>query len=425
MISTQTLLDRFLRYVRIDTQANEHSTTYPSTPGQLVLGKLLRDELLAMGISDAVQNEHGIVFGTIPGNVPDSAAGSSADRPSHSTVPTIAFNAHVDTSPETSGANVDPQVICNYSGGDIVLPKDSSRVIRLEDSPELKTLVGKTIITTDGTTLLGGDDKAGVAVIMELARILMENPKIPHGPIRVVFTCDEEIGKGVLHLDPKQIGATVAYTLDGQGVGELEAETFSADKATVTITGINIHPGIAKNKMINSIRLTSEFLERLPKGKLSPETTEDREGFLHPYIIEGGVAKTTLHILLRDHETAKLADYAKLLRDAANAVMNAHPKSKIDVAITEQYRNMREGIAKEPRAMTYAEEAVKRAGFTPKHCIIRGGTDGAQLTAKGLPTPNISTGEHNIHSPLEWVCLEELDANVRVLVELVQVWAGK
>lgn len=411
MISTHTLLERFLRNVRIDTQADEKSMTYPSTPGQLVLGKLLRDELLAMGFADAEQNEYGLVFATIPGNVPGA--------------PTIAFNSHVDTSPETSGKNVDPQVIRNYAGGDIVLPKDPSKVIRIADAPELTALVGKTIVTTDGTTLLGGDDKAGVAVIMELARILMENPSIPHGPVRVVFTCDEEIGKGVLHLDPKQIGATVAYTLDGQGVGELEAETFSADKATVTITGVNIHPGIAKDKMVNAVRLAGEFLERLPKRGLSPETTADREGFLHPYIIEGGVGKTTLHILLRDHETAKLAEYAAILRAAAAAVAKDHPRASIDLAITEQYRNMREGIAKEPRAMAYAEAAVKRAGFAAKHCIIRGGTDGSQLTAKGLPTPNISTGEHNIHSPLEWVCLEELEANVKVLVELIQVWAGK
>lgn len=411
MYPTHTLLDRFLRYARIDTQADEKSTTYPSTPGQLALGKLLRDELLALGLADAVQNEHGLVFATIPGNVPGA--------------PTIAFNSHVDTSPETSGKNVDPQVIRDYPGGDIVLPKDTTKVIRVADSPELKELVGKTIITTDGTTLLGGDDKAGVAVIMELARILTENPGIPHGPIRIVFTCDEEIGKGVSHLDPKDIGAVVGYTLDGQGVGELEAETFSADKATVTVTGVNIHPGIAKDKMVNAVRLAGEFLDKLPKGRLSPETTADREGFLHPYVIDGGVGKVTLHVLLRDHETAKLAEYAAILNEAAKAVMTDHPLAKIDVAITQQYRNMREGIAKEPRAMAYAEQAVTRAGFAAKHCIIRGGTDGALLTAKGLPTPNVSTGEHNIHSPLEWVCLEELDANVKVLIELVQVWAGK
>lgn len=410
-IATSTLLDRFLRYVKHDTQADERSTSYPSTPGQLVLGKLLRDELLAMGYSDAVQNQHGIVFATIPGNVPGA--------------PTIAFNSHVDTSPETSGKDVKPQVIKNFPGGDITLPGDPTKVIRFADTPELHGLIGKTIITTDGTTLLGSDDKAGVAVIMELARVLKDNPEIPHGPVRVVFTCDEEIGKGVLHLDPKEIGAIVGYTLDGQGVGEIESETFSADKATITITGVNIHPALAKGRMVNAVRLAAMFLDRLPKRILSPETTDGREGFLHPYQIEGGVGKTVIGLLLRDFETANLEVEAKLLRDIAATIVAEYPEAKIDVAITQQYRNMRDGIKKEPRAIDYATEAVKRAGLTPKHLIIRGGTDGAQLTAKGLPTPNLSTGEHNIHSPLEWTCLEEMDSAVKVLVELVKVWAGK
>src|SRR5262245_49843907 len=266
-VTTHTLLDRFLRYVKINTQADERSSTYPSTPGQLELGKLLRDELLAIGLKDAVQDEHGIVFATIPGNVPNA--------------PTIAFNSHVDTSPETSGNNVRPQVIKNYPGGDIVLPGDPSKVIVFADTPEIHGLLGKTIITTDGTTLLGSDDKAGVAVIMELARVLMENPSIPHGPIRIVFTCDEEIGKGVIHLDPKQIGGVVAYTLDGQNVGEIEAETFSADKATITITGVNIHPALAKGRMVNAIRLAAMFVDRLPRKILAPEATDGRDGFLH------------------------------------------------------------------------------------------------------------------------------------------------
>jgi tripeptide aminopeptidase len=409
-ITTHTLLERFLRYVRIDTQANEKSTTYPSTPGQLILGQMLRDELLALGLR-ARQNEHGIVFATIPANVPN--------------VPAIAFNSHVDTSPETSGKDVNPQVIRNYDGNDLVLPMDRTKVIRVGDSPELAALVGKTIVTTDGTTLLGGDDKAGVAVIMELARILVEHPSIPHGTVQIVFTCDEEIGKGVLHLDPSEIGADVAYTLDGQGVGEIEAETFSADKATVTITGVNIHPAIAKGRMVNAVRIAGAFLDRLPKRTLAPEVTADRDGFLHPYIVEGGVGKTTIHILLRDFETPELATKANMLRELATALMREYPEAKIEVAIGQQYRNMRDGIAKEPRAVQFAAEAAKRAGINPTFPVIRGGTDGAQLTAKGLPTPNLSTGEHNIHSPLEWVCLEEMDANVRVLVELVQVWAGK
>jgi tripeptide aminopeptidase len=410
-MTTSALLERFLRYVRIDTQSDDRSTTYPSTPGQLVLGKMLRDELLALGLSDARQDEYGIVFATVPGNVPGA--------------PTIAFNAHVDTNPETTGKNVNPQVIRNYPGGDLVLPKDPTKVIRVADNPELNGLVGKTIITTDGTTLLGADDKAGVSVIMEAARILIENPQIPHGPVRIVFTCDEEIGKGVLHLAPAQIGAVVGYTLDGARSGELEAETFSADAATVTITGVNIHPMIAKGRMTNAIRLAGMFLDRLPKRTLSPETTADREGFLHPLTIEGGVGEVTIRLILRDFDTPKLAEYAEILREVGRQVEREHPAARVRVETREQYRNMREGIAKEPRAVKFAQEAIRRAGMEPRLETIRGGTDGAMLTAKGLPTPNLSTGEHNPHSPLEWTCLEEMEAAVRVALELVQVWAGK
>jgi tripeptide aminopeptidase len=406
-----TLLDRFLRYVRLDTQANEKSSTYPSTPGQLVLAAMLRDELRDLGYADARMTEYGIVHATIPGNVPGA--------------PTVALNSHVDTSPEFSGHNVQPQVIRNYDGQDIVLPGDRSRIITLAESPELKALVGKTIITTDGTTLLGGDDKAGVAVIMEAARILAEDKSIPHGPVKVVFTCDEEIGKGVLHLDPKDIGADVAYTLDGAGTAEVEGETFSADKATVTITGVNIHPAIAKGRMVNAVRIAGAFLDRLPQRVLAPEVTEDRQGFLHPYIVEGGVPETKIHILLRDFDTPKLAVYADLLRGLGKQLEVEYPEAKIEVAITQQYRNMKDGMAKEPRAVPYALEAVRRAGMTPFQRAIRGGTDGAQLTAKGLPTPNLSCGEHNFHSPLEWVCLEEMEANVRTVLELLKLWAGK
>jgi tripeptide aminopeptidase len=409
-MNTHTLLDRFLRYVRIDTQADDKSSTYPSSPGQLVLGAMLRDELLAMGVADARQNEYGIVFGTIPGNVPGA--------------PTIAFNAHVDTNPENSGKDVKPQIIRNYPGGDIPLP-NKGLVIRVAENPELNSLIGKTIITTDGTTLLGADDKAGVAVIMEAARILMENPSIPHGPIRVVFTCDEEIGLGVKHLEPEQIGAVVAYTLDGAGVGEIEDETFSADAATVTITGVNIHPSIAKGRMVNAIRLAAMFIDRLPKRHLSPETTAAREGFLHPLHIEGGVGEVKIQLLLRSFDTPELAVQAELLREIARQIERDYPEAKIQVQTRKQYRNMKDGIAKMPQAITYAAEAVRRAGLEPKHKIIRGGTDGAQLTEKGLPTPNLSTGEHNPHSPLEWTCLEEMEAAVRVVIELCQVWAGR
>jgi tripeptide aminopeptidase len=406
-----TLEERFIRYARIDTTADERSTTYPSTPNQLVLGKMLRDELLALGLKDAYQSEYGIVYATIPGNVPG--------------VPTVAFVAHVDTSPETTAKDCNPQVVRNYPGGDIILPGDTTKVIRTADSPELNTLVGKTIVTTDGKTLLGGDDKAGVAVIMELAKTLVEDPAIPHGPIRVCFTCDEEIGKGVTHVDLKELAADVAYTLDGAGAGEVEGETFSADKATVTITGVNIHPAIAKDRMVNAVKLAGEFLAKLPQGELSPETTEGMHGFVHPYIIEGGVGEVKVHILLRDFETPKLTEYAEMLKRIGREIEAAHPKAKVKVETAYQYRNMRDGMAKEPRAVPFAIEATKRAGLTPVQRSIRGGTDGSRLTEMGLPTPNLSTGEHNFHSPLEWVCVEEMEQCVRVCVELVQVWAGK
>lgn len=406
------LLDRFLRYARIDTQADDRATAYPSSPGQLVLGKMLRDELRALGLADARQDDHGLVFATVPGNVPGA--------------PTIAFNAHIDTNPENSGKDVDPQVIRNYPGGDIVLPKDPSKVIRVADNPELAALVGKTIVTTDGTTLLGADDKAGLAVIMEAVRTLVENPTIPHGPVAVVFTCDEEIGRGVLHLEPDMLGGAVAaYTLDGAGTAEIEDETFSADAATVTITGVNIHPSIAKGRMTNAIRLAGMFLDRLPKRRLSPETTAGRDGFIHPLTVEGGVGEVKLGFILRDFDTAQLAVQAELLRELGRQVEREYPEATVKVDVRKQYRNMRDGIAKEPRAIRYAAEAVTRAGMEPKFKAIRGGTDGAQLTEKGLPTPNLSTGEHNPHSPVEWTCLEEMEAAVRVVVELCRVWAGK
>jgi tripeptide aminopeptidase len=404
-----TLLDRFCRYARVSTQADESSSNYPSSPGQLELGRILTAELRALGLRDAHQDEHGIVLATIPATVSHHA-------------PTVAWIAHVDTSPETSGHNVRPIVHANYDGRDIVLPGDPTKVLRTADSPELLALKGKTIITTDGTTLLGGDDKAGVAVIMEAAATLLARPEVPHGPIRVCFTCDEEIGRGVDHLDLKKLGATVAYTLDGGGVGEIDGETFSADLAVVTITGINIHPSIAKGRMVNAIRLAGMILDRLPRLRLSPETTADREGFLHPYRIEGGVAAVTLRILLRDFDTARLADRAELLRTVARTVATEYPTAKIDVTITPQYRNMADGLKKEPRALAFAQEAMRRAGVEPKLTIVRGGTDGSRLTELGLPTPNLSTGEHNIHSPLEWTCLEEMATAVRVLVELARVW---
>ncbi|MCI0381204.1 MAG: peptidase T, partial [Gemmataceae bacterium] len=348
-----SLLDRFCRYVRIDTQANENAKSYPSSPGQLELGRLLMAELQAMGLRDAEQDNHGIVWATVPSNV---------TKPT----PTVAFVAHLDTSPETSGKNVNPIVHRKYTGGDIPLPGDPTKVIRAAENPELRTLVGKSLITTDGTTLLGADDKAGIAVIMEAAQTFMAHPEIPHGPVRLCFTCDEEIGHGVDHVDLRKLGAVAAYTLDGAGTGEIDVETFSADLAVVTVTGVNIHPALAKGKMVNAIRIAGAFLSRMPWQTLAPEATEGREGFLHPYRIDGGVASTTLRILLRDFDMPKLTDKANLLRDLAKQLEKEHPGAKIDVQVSPQYRNMAEGLSKEPRAAAFAEEAMRRVGVEPK-----------------------------------------------------------
>ena len=405
-----SLLERFCRYVRIDTQADEKAASYPSTPGQLVLSRLLAEELRALGIRDAAQDERGIVMATLPATVPHD-------------VPAIAWIAHVDTSPETSGRDVKPIVHANFRGGDIPLPGDPTRIIRLAENPELSDLIGKTLITSDGTTLLGADDKAGVAVIMDAAAYLLSHPELPHGPIRVCFTCDEEIGHGVDHVDLKKLGAIVGYTLDGSGVGQIDVETFSADLATVQIRGVNLHPSIAKGKMINAIRVAGMLVERLPRMKMSPETTEGMDGFLHPYRIEGGVAEVSMRILLRSFRTDELASQAEFLRSLGRSVEKEFPGAAVEISISPQYRNMAEGLVREPRAAAFAEEAMRRAGLTPCRTSVRGGTDGSRLTELGLPTPNLSTGEHNPHSPLEWTCLEEMQTAVRVLCELAQVWA--
>jgi tripeptide aminopeptidase len=401
---------RFCRYARIDTQADETATTYPSTAGQLELGRLLVEELREIGLVDADIDQHGLVYATVPATARHA-------------VPVIAFNAHVDTSPETTGHGVKPIIHRNYVGGDLVLPGDPSKIIRAAENPELARCLGHTIITTDGTTLLGGDDKAGVTAIMETAAFLAAHTDIPHGPIRLLFTCDEEIGRGVDHVDLKRLGAQVAYTLDGGSTGEIDQETFSADLAVVTIHGVNIHPGLARGRMVNAVRLAGMFLDRLPKQILAPESTADRAGFLHPYRIEGGVPEVTLRILLRDFDTARLTDKAELLRSIARVIEAEYPVARIDVKVTTQYRNMAEGLDREPRALRNADEAMRRAGLEPKRCIVRGGTDGSRLTELGLPTPNLSTGEHNIHSPLEWTSVDEMATAIRVLTELVQVWA--
>ncbi|HEV3343002.1 MAG TPA: peptidase T, partial [Pirellulales bacterium] len=343
MINSARLLERFLRYVQVDTTAGDGSAGYPSSPGQLELGRILLGELRAIGLADADQDQFGIVMATLPANRRDKA-------------PVIAFNAHVDTSPETTGKNVRPQVWRNYDGRDLALPGDQTKTIRVDANPELRQLVGHTLVTSDGTTLLGADDKAGLAVIMEAVAWLTENPHVEHGPVRLLFTCDEEIGHGVDYVDLKQLGATVCYTLDGSGKDEIDVETFSADLATVTVRGVNIHPSIGKGRMINAVRVAADFVSRLPR-ELSPEATDDRQGFLHPYLVDGGVAETRLKILLRDFDTSRLVEQGDVLHRAAAATRAAWPGCGVDVAVTPQYRNMGEGLAREPRAVAYAEEA--------------------------------------------------------------------
>ena len=413
-MNRERLLERFLRYVKVDTTSNEAATSYPSTPGQLTLGRILREELDAMGVTDADQDEYGLVYATIPSTIAGPA-------------PVVALNSHLDTSPETSGANVNPQVIENYQGGDISLPGDPSKVIRVSESPELDKLHGCTIITTDGTTLLGSDDKAGVAVIMETAAYLLEHPDIPHGDVRVLFTCDEEVGRGVDHVDFDRLAADVGYTLDGRGTGEIDTETFSADLAIVTVRGVNIHPSIAKGQMVNAIRAAADFISRLPHDTMAPEVTSEREGFMHPYQMQGGVAEVRIRIILRDFQTDQLTDQANLLREIAKQVEAACPGTSVDVDVSRQYRNMADGLKGEPRVVEFAQRAHVNLGLDHELTIVRGGTDGSQLTERGLPTPNLSTGQHRIHSPLEWACLDEMVQAGNVLVELLKLWsqAGK
>ncbi len=406
-LNRDRLLERFLRYVKVNTTANAETDEYPSSQGQWELGKIVLAELQELGAEDAHVDEYGLVWGMIPGNV-DGA-------------PTIAWNSHLDTSPETTGENVKPQVIESYQGGDILLSGDETKVITVAESPELKELIGKTLITTDGTTLLGGDDTAGIAIIMEAANYLMEHPEIPHGPIRILFTCDEEIGRGVNHVDIEKVGAVAAYTLDGGGAGDIDVETFSADGLTVKVKGVNIHPSIAKDRMINALRAAGAFLERLPTEQ-APETTEDRAGFIHPYVLDGGVAEVTIRILLRDFDTSQLQVKADLVREIVAQVEQDYPGISIEVDHQKQYRNMADGLPKEPRAVEFAKQAHDQLNLEYRLSSIRGGTDGSMLTEKGLPTPNLSSGQHTQHSPLEWACLDEMIQQGQVLIQTAVIW---
>ena len=404
-----TLLDRFLRYVKVDTQSDETSPAFPSTKKQLDLSRMLCEECEQLGLEDVTISEYGIVMATIPGTVEGD-------------VPAIGWVAHVDTSPEFSGTNVKPVVHENYDGSDLVLPGDTSRVLRVSEEPRLKEMVGKTVITTDGTTLLGADDKSGVAVMMSAAAQLMSDRSIAHGPIRLCFTCDEEIGRGIEKLDLDVFGVCCAYTLDSDGSGRIDSETFSADQAVITVQGVNTHPSVGKGVMVNAIRILSDLISSLPTETLSPETTDGRDGFIHPYHIEGGVAEASARLILRDFETEKLAEYAGLLDSLAQPLREKYPRAEIEIDVHKQYRNMRDGLVKEPRALEKAIEATRAAGLEPNLNIIRGGTDGSLLTEKGLPTPNLSSGQHNPHSPLEWTTVEEMEKAVDVLVQLAILW---
>jgi tripeptide aminopeptidase len=416
-MKNDTLLDRFLRYVRIDTQSREDSETFPSTAKQLDLARLLVSELKELGLSNARLDEHGYVMASLPSNLPrgDKAFGR---------VPSLGFIAHMDTSPDVSGAGVKPQVIERYAGGDIVLPGDPSVVIRESECPDLKGYAGETIITTDGTTLLGADDKAGAAVILTALQTLAESPDILRGDIRVAFTPDEEVGNGTKFFDLKAFGADAAYTLDGDGFGELNKETFSADGAVITVHGCETHPGTAKDKMVNSTRVLGEIIARLPKH-MSPETTELRQGFIHPTAISGSVGRSEAKFLLRDFRTEALAEQAALLRGIIAEVQTLYPKAKIELKVTQSYRNMHDTLVRHPFVLESLEEAVRRSGVEPKWLPIRGGTDGSRLTAMGVPTPNLFMGAYNFHSKTEWVSLRAMEKSVETLVNLARIFVEK
>ena len=407
-----TVTERFLRYVVIDTQSDPASPTCPSTEKQKVLGALLARELQAMGIRDAHLDEFGYVYATIPANT-------------NKHVPVICFCSHMDTSPDCTGANVKPQIVRNYRGGDIVLPADSTQIIRAADHPALADQVGNDIITTDGTTLLGADNKAGLAEIMDAAQFLIGNPQVKHGTIKILFTPDEEIGRGVDKADLKKLGADFAYTIDGETAGNIEDETFSADGATITIEGVSTHPGFAKGKMEHAIKIAAAIVDRLPKNTCSPETTEGKEGFLHPIGISGTLEKATLSLIVRDFTDAGLKEKETLLENIVKEVMPDFPKSSYRLEIKPQYRNMKQVIDLHPEIIDNAMEAIRRAGLTPVKASIRGGTDGSRLSFMGLPCPNIFAGEHAFHSRLEWVSVQDMEKAVQTIVHLATVWEEK
>jgi tripeptide aminopeptidase len=404
-----TVLERFLRYVTIDTQSDPDSKTTPSTAKQKDLGRLLVAELRAVGLADAGMDGNGYVYATLPA--------TSAKK-----VPVVCFCSHMDTSPDAPGAGVKPQIVHNYQGGDIVLPADPRQVIRAAEHPALKGQIGHDIITADGTTLLGADNKAGVAEIVDAMRFLAAHPEIPHGTLKVLFTPDEEIGRGVDKVDLKRLAADVAYTIDGETAGQVEDETFSADAAVVTVQGVPAHPGFAKGAMENAVKIAARIIDHLPADTCSPETTEGKDGFVHPLSVDAELDRATLKFILRDFTRDGLRHKAEVLADAVKRALADFPRSSYTLEITEQYRNMKEVLDRHPQVVAHAMEAVRRAGLTPKKASIRGGTDGSRLSFMGLPCPNVFAGEHAFHSRLEWVSVQDMQAAVRTIVHLALIW---
>jgi tripeptide aminopeptidase len=406
-----TCAERFLRYVKIDTKSDEDSKIFPSTEKQKDLSKLLVKELKALGLADAYMDEWGYVMVSIPSN-------------SDKKVTPIGFISHVDTSPAVSGKNVNPLVHKNYQGGDITLPKDG-QIVKAEENPVMENMIGFDIITSDGSTLLGADNKAGVAEIMDVANYFVLHPEVKHGDIKICFTPDEEVGRGADKFDVEKFGAKYAYTVDGQNRGEVESESFSADGLTIKFYGKNIHPGQAKGIMINSLKIAASFVVSLPEDKLSPETTEGREGYVHPVAVNGNEELTTVKMIIRDFETKKLKEYETLLKDLAQKAVDKFPGAKFDFIVTEQYRNMKEVLVKHPHVEQYAIEAMKRYNLKPIMSPIRGGTDGSRLSFMGLPCPNIFAGEQSFHSKTEWVAVQDMEMAVKVIVEIAKIWEEK
>jgi tripeptide aminopeptidase len=406
------VLERFLRYVVIDTQSDPESKTIPSTEKQKNLSKLLVKELKEIGISDAKLDKHGYVYATIPANTKKD-------------VPVICYCSHVDTSPDASGTGVKPIVHRNYQGQDLVLPDDPTQIIRAKEHPDLLEQIGNDIVTASGTTLLGADNKAGVAAIMDAAQFLMTHPEVKHGAIKILFTPDEEIGRGVDKVDIKKLGARFGYTVDGERLGSIEDETFSADAAVITIEGVSVHPGFAKGKMVNAIKIAAAIVERLPKDRLSPESTEGREGFVHPGLISGSLESASIRFIVRDFTLEGLKKNEEELKVIMESVLAEYPGAKGKMEVIEQYRNMKEVLKDYPEVADHAVEAIRRAGITPHLSSIRGGTDGSRLSFMGLPCPNIFAGEHAFHSRLEWVSVQDMEKAAETLVHLACVWEEK